>query len=62
MSYNTKEITELINTIKSIGIFIIIAYITQFIANLIIILELPKIRRNTEFEIEEELEEDTEKD
>ena len=54
MSYDTKQITELINTIKGVGIFIVVAYITQFIANLIIILELPKIRRNTEFEIEEE--------
>ena len=50
----TKELYELLDAIKSIGIFIIFAFITQFVANLIIIFELPKIKRNTEIEYEEE--------
>lgn len=49
-----KEIINMLDTLKSIGIFIIFAFITQFIANLIIIFELPKIKRNTEYETEEE--------
>lgn len=53
----TKEIYNMLEFIKNIGIIIVFAFITNFIANIIIILELPKIRRNTEYETEEEPEE-----